>query len=182
MSQVAQLRLATFGLLEQPGLRIPRRFMRLIRPLPPVKIDLSGRSSRLPLPVLPPKAPLTGPCLDQCSVHREIFIRHVRLGSFQHPFEKRLRDLLINKFLGPIRVGAVLPVLHLNGYKINNPTLLSRISRDELDSLFRGYGWTPYFVEGSDPPKHAPSNGSWHGTLCLRNPPTSAGSTQERSC
>ncbi|WP_421655032.1 phosphoketolase family protein [Leptothermofonsia sp. ETS-13] len=56
-----------------------------------------------------------------------------------------------NKFLNPIRDGAVLPVLHLNGYKINNPTLLSRISHEELESLFRGYGWTPYFVEGSDP-------------------------------
>jgi xylulose-5-phosphate/fructose-6-phosphate phosphoketolase len=55
------------------------------------------------------------------------------------------------KFLNPIRDGAVLPVLHLNGYKINNPTLLSRISHEELESLFRGYGWTPYFVEGSDP-------------------------------
>src|SRR6476659_6266792 len=57
----------------------------------------------------------------------------------------------INKFLNPIRDGAVLPVLNLNGYKINNPTLLARISHDELDNLFRGYGWTPYFVEGSDP-------------------------------
>lgn len=56
-----------------------------------------------------------------------------------------------NKFLNPIRDGAVLPVLHLNGYKINNPTLLSRISHDELENLFKGYGWTPYFVEGSDP-------------------------------
>ena len=56
-----------------------------------------------------------------------------------------------NKFLNPIRDGAVLPVLHLNGYKINNPTLLARISHDELESLFRGYGWTPYFVEGDDP-------------------------------
>jgi xylulose-5-phosphate/fructose-6-phosphate phosphoketolase len=56
-----------------------------------------------------------------------------------------------NKFLNPIRDGAVLPVLHLNGYKINNPTLLSRISHDELNSLFLGYGWTPYFVEGDDP-------------------------------
>jgi len=56
-----------------------------------------------------------------------------------------------NKFLNPIRDGAVLPVLHLNGYKINNPTLLSRISHDELDNLFKGYGWTPHFVEGSDP-------------------------------
>lgn len=56
-----------------------------------------------------------------------------------------------NKFLNPIRDGAVLPVLHLNGYKINNPTILARISREELESLFRGYGWTPYFVEGSEP-------------------------------
>jgi xylulose-5-phosphate/fructose-6-phosphate phosphoketolase len=56
-----------------------------------------------------------------------------------------------NKFLNPIRDGAVLPILHLNGYKINNPTLLSRISHEELDNLFRGYGWTPYFVEGNDP-------------------------------
>ncbi len=56
-----------------------------------------------------------------------------------------------NKFLNPIRDGAVLPVLHLNGYKINNPTLLSRISHEELEALFKGYGWTPYFVEGSDP-------------------------------
>ncbi len=57
----------------------------------------------------------------------------------------------INKFLNPIRDGAVLPVLHLNGYKINNPTLLSRISHEELENFFLGYGWTPYFVEGSDP-------------------------------
>lgn len=56
-----------------------------------------------------------------------------------------------NKFLNPIRDGAVLPVLHLNGYKINNPTLLARISHEELENLFKGYGWQPYFVEGSDP-------------------------------
>jgi len=56
-----------------------------------------------------------------------------------------------NKFLNPIRDGAVLPVLHLNGYKINNPTILSRISHEELESLFKGYGWSPRFVEGSDP-------------------------------
>ena len=56
-----------------------------------------------------------------------------------------------NKFLNPIRDGAVLPILHLNGYKINNPTLLARISHDELESLFKGYGWTPHFVEGDDP-------------------------------
>jgi xylulose-5-phosphate/fructose-6-phosphate phosphoketolase len=56
----------------------------------------------------------------------------------------------ISKFLNPIRDGAVLPILHLNGYKINNPTLLARITHEELESLLRGYGWTPYFVEGSD--------------------------------
>jgi xylulose-5-phosphate/fructose-6-phosphate phosphoketolase len=56
-----------------------------------------------------------------------------------------------NKFLNPVFDGAVLPILNLNGYKINNPTLLSRISHEELESLFRGYGWTPYFVEGSEP-------------------------------
>ena len=56
-----------------------------------------------------------------------------------------------NKFLDPITDGAVLPILHLNGYKISNPTLLARISRDELEQLLRGYGWTPYFVEGDEP-------------------------------
>jgi xylulose-5-phosphate/fructose-6-phosphate phosphoketolase len=56
----------------------------------------------------------------------------------------------ISKFLSPIRDGAVLPILHLNGYKINNPTLLARITHEELESLLRGYGWTPYFVEGAE--------------------------------
>ena len=56
-----------------------------------------------------------------------------------------------NKFLSPVTDGAVLPILHLNGYKINNPTILSRISHEELEQLFRGYGWTPHFVEGDDP-------------------------------
>ena len=55
-----------------------------------------------------------------------------------------------NKFLNPARDGAVLPILHLNGYKINNPTILARISCDELEQLFRGYGYEPCFVEGSD--------------------------------
>lgn len=54
------------------------------------------------------------------------------------------------KFLNPILDGAVLPVLHLNGYKINNPTILARISHKELEQLFLGYGWQPYFVEGDD--------------------------------
>ena len=57
----------------------------------------------------------------------------------------------INKFLNPASDGAVLPVLHLNGYKIANPTLLARIPRAELASLLRGYGWEPLFVEGSEP-------------------------------
>ena len=56
-----------------------------------------------------------------------------------------------NKFLNPVHDGAVLPILHLNGYKIAGPTVLARIPHDELEALFRGYGYTPYFVEGSDP-------------------------------
>jgi xylulose-5-phosphate/fructose-6-phosphate phosphoketolase len=56
-----------------------------------------------------------------------------------------------NKFLDPATDGAVLPILHLNGYKISNPTILARISHEELDQLLRGYGWTPYYVEGHDP-------------------------------
>ncbi|KAK0725348.1 XFP N-terminal domain-containing protein [Lasiosphaeris hirsuta] len=54
------------------------------------------------------------------------------------------------KFLNPITDGAVLPILHLNGYKINNPTILARISHKELENLFLGYGYQPYFVEGDD--------------------------------
>jgi xylulose-5-phosphate/fructose-6-phosphate phosphoketolase len=56
-----------------------------------------------------------------------------------------------NKFLDPITDGAVLPILHLNGYKISNPTVLARIEPDELEQFLRGCGWTPYFVEGDDP-------------------------------
>ncbi len=58
-----------------------------------------------------------------------------------------------NKFLNPARDGAVLPILHLNGYKIANPTLLGRLSDEELNQLFNGYGYTPYFVEGYEPEK-----------------------------
>jgi len=58
-----------------------------------------------------------------------------------------------NKFLNPITDGAVLPILHLNGYKIANPTILARIPHDELDQLLRGYGWKPYYVEGDEPEK-----------------------------
>ncbi len=56
-----------------------------------------------------------------------------------------------NKFLNPIRDGAVLPILHLNGYKIANPTILARITPEELEALFVGYGWEPHVVEGNDP-------------------------------
>ncbi len=56
-----------------------------------------------------------------------------------------------NKFLNPVRDGAVLPILHLNGYKIAGPTVLARIPREELEALFRGYGYEPFFVEGDDP-------------------------------
>ncbi|WP_413666700.1 phosphoketolase [Mucilaginibacter sp. Mucisp86] len=56
-----------------------------------------------------------------------------------------------NKFLNPLGDGAVLPILHLNGYKISNPTILARISGEELEQLFRGYGYVPIFVEGSEP-------------------------------
>ncbi|MDQ3194791.1 MAG: phosphoketolase family protein [Pseudomonadota bacterium] len=56
-----------------------------------------------------------------------------------------------NKFLNPVHDGAVLPILHLNGYKIASPTILARISREELEALFRGYGYKPYMVEGDDP-------------------------------
>src|SRR4029450_977044 len=61
-----------------------------------------------------------------------------------------------NKFLNPVTDGAVLPILHLNGYKIANPTVLARISHEELEQLFRGYGYTPYFVEGDEPEKMHP--------------------------
>lgn len=56
-----------------------------------------------------------------------------------------------NKFLNPITDGVVLPILHLNGYKISNPTLLARIEHEELEQFYRGCGWAPYFVEGDDP-------------------------------
>ena len=56
-----------------------------------------------------------------------------------------------NKFINPVRDGAVLPILNLNGYKIANPTILARISHEELEALFVGYGYKPYFVEGADP-------------------------------
>ncbi len=62
-----------------------------------------------------------------------------------------------NKFLNPVSDGAVLPILHLNGFKIANPTIFSRISHEELECFFKGCGWKPYFVEGSDPKKMHPA-------------------------
>ncbi len=76
-----------------------------------------------------------------------------------------------NKFLNPARDGVVLPILHLNGYKIANPTILARISHQQLEQLFLGYGYKPYFVEGSDPESHASVDGP--------NPGTSAGGHQK---
>src|SRR5467141_2719714 len=61
-----------------------------------------------------------------------------------------------NKFLNPVRDGAVLPILHLNGYKIANPSVLGRLSPEELEWMFKGYGWEPYVVEGDDPAKMHP--------------------------
>ena len=84
----------------------------------------------------------------------------------------------ISKFLNPIRDGAVLPILHLNGYKINNPTLLARISHEELEDLFRGYGWTPYFVEGSDPESMHQAMAATAGALHSRDQEGPAGSPQ----
>ena len=68
-----------------------------------------------------------------------------------------------NKFLNPAQDGAVLPFLHLNGYKIANPTILARIPEDELAQLLRGYGWEPHFVSGHEPMvgASAPGRAPW---------------------
>ncbi|HEX2493511.1 MAG TPA: hypothetical protein VHK24_07010, partial [Steroidobacter sp.] len=78
-----------------------------------------------------------------------------------------------NKFLNPVRDGAVLPILNLNGYKIANPTILARIGHDELEALFVGYGYTPYFVEGDDPTP-------WTSTFALR--PSNGTSPRSWAC
>ena len=83
-----------------------------------------------------------------------------------------------NKFLNPIRDGAVLPILHLNGYKIANPTLLARISPEELEALFTGYGWTPHVVEGDDPEADASEDGRGGRILRAADPLDSEGGTQ----
>ncbi|HEX6096996.1 MAG TPA: phosphoketolase family protein [Thermoanaerobaculia bacterium] len=71
-----------------------------------------------------------------------------------------------NKFLNPRRDGAVLPILHLNGYKIASPTVLARLSRGELESLLTGYGYRPYFVEGDDPAEMHPLMASTLDAVC----------------
>ena len=68
-----------------------------------------------------------------------------------------------NKLLDPITDGAVLPILHLNGYKISNPTVLARIEHEELEQFLRGCGWTPYFVEGDEPDSDASTHGRHAG-------------------
>src|SRR6266404_339891 len=76
-----------------------------------------------------------------------------------------------NKFLNPRQDGVVLPILHLNGYKIANPTVLARIERPELEALLRGYGYVPYFVEGDDPEPMHPRPSSTSSTRCSTSTP-----------
>ena len=75
------------------------------------------------------------------------------LSAMAKPKPGRSRRAGTNKFLNPVRDGAVLPILHLNGYKIANPTVLGRISEESSSMFFPGYGYKPYFVEGHEPEK-----------------------------
>jgi xylulose-5-phosphate/fructose-6-phosphate phosphoketolase len=75
-----------------------------------------------------------------------------------------------NKFLDPVTDGAVLPILHLNGYKISNPTILARIESEELEQFLRGCGWAPLFVEGDDPDTMHEANGDRDGVRDRRHP------------
>src|SRR5271156_6512060 len=99
MSHVAQLRLAASGLRPQPGIGICGRFMGLVLALFPFEVDLSSRSSGLPTPILWSETLLTGPGLNQRSVHSEMFIRQERPSFLQHPREKCRRDLLVQQSL-----------------------------------------------------------------------------------
>ena len=85
-----------------------------------------------------------------------------------------------NKFINPVHDGAVLPILHLNGYKIAGPTVLARISHEELDDLFRGYGYTPYFVEGDEPEADAPVDGRHARQSDCRDQADSGGRADQR--
>src|SRR5580704_749228 len=93
--------------------------MSLVLSLFPAKVDISSRSRRLPAPVLGSETLMTCPCFDQCSVHREVLIRHVRLGAFQHPLEKSFRDLLVQQALPILAVHRVIPdrLVHLHPHK-----------------------------------------------------------------
>ena len=85
-----------------------------------------------------------------------------------------------NKFLNPATDGAVLPILHLNGYKIASPTVLARIGREELESLLRGYGYRPYVVEGDDPRGDARVDGGHARRHRRRDPAHSEGGARSR--
>ena len=85
-----------------------------------------------------------------------------------------------NKFLNPVSDGVVLPILHLNGYKIANPCVLARISHEELDQLFRGYGYTPHFVEGHEPGDDARAHGRHPGHDHRRDPAHQGGRGSRR--
>ena len=82
-----------------------------------------------------------------------------------------------NKFLNPVTDGAVLPILHLNGYKISNPTVLARIEHEELEQFLRGCGWTPYFVEGDEPE----AMHQLHGRHAGRRPSRASGGIQSNA-
>ena len=85
-----------------------------------------------------------------------------------------------NKFLNPARDGAVIPILHLNGYKIAGPTVLARIPEGELTDLFRGYGYEPYFVEGHEPEADASADGGHARNGAGGNPRDSKRRPRER--
>src|ERR1700693_3920635 len=93
--------------------------MGLVLSLFPAKVDISSRSGRHPGPVLGPETLMTCPCFDQCPVHREMFIRHVRPGAFQHPLEKSLRDPLVQQSLPILAVHRMIPdrLVHLHPHK-----------------------------------------------------------------
>jgi hypothetical protein len=111
--------LRSLWILEQSSVGIRGRFMGLVRPLLLVKVDLSSWSGWLPLPLLPPKAFLTGPSVAQRPIHREMFIRHVRPRMFQHSLKKRLRDLFVQQTISILAVHRVIPdrLVHLHPHK-----------------------------------------------------------------
>ncbi len=104
-------------------------------------LDPRGRRARLRARCTPTAPPSTTPTCSSCASSATARRRPGPLAASWHS----------NKFLNPARDGAVLPILHLNGYKIANPTVLARIPREELEALLDGYGYAPRFVEGDDP-------------------------------